>query len=472
MASSEKSAVPSPDSTPPHGEVERLLAELREANERLVLAGVQLQELSEQAETGQRQADAARVDAEMAAEQLRIALEAGRMGTWQYTMSTGAVRWSPGLEAIHGYAPGSFAGTLEAFRKEIHPADRDRVLEAIGAAVEQRRDHHIEYRIVRSDGTERWVEGRGQLFCDREGQPERMVGVCLDVTERKHAEEKFRLAVEAAPAAMIMADPRGTIVLVNTLAEQLLGYAQHEIVGQPLDRLVPPRFRDRHQEYRKTFFADPRQRPMGAGRELYALRKDGSEVPVEIGLSPVDTADGRFAMAAVTDITERKRTAAALEDAVRARDDFLAMASHELRNPINALQLQLVGVLREAGRYSESLPREWVSQRVGQARNQVARLERLVGNLLDVTRIRAGRLDLELEDLDFGSVVQATVDRFRNELKDLDVTLRLTPVIGRSDKLRLDQIVTNLLRNAVNPDVTKKLRRPCTLKLKKARRCG
>jgi PAS domain S-box-containing protein len=277
-----------------------------------------------------------------------------------------------------------------------------------------------------------------------------MVGVCLDVTERKHAEEKFRLAVEAAPAAMIMVDPGGTIVLVNALTEELLGFARHEIVGQPVDRLVPPRFHDRHPEYRKTFFADPRQRPMGAGRELYALRKDGSEVPVEIGLSPLDTADGRFVLAAVTDITDRKRSAAALEDAVRARDDFLAMASHELRNPINALQLQLVGVLREAERQSESLPREWVSRRVGQARDQVARLERLVGNLLDVTRISAGRLDLELEDLDFGSIVQETVDRFRNELKNLDVTLRLTPAIGRSDKLRLDQIVSNLLRNAVN----------------------
>lgn len=122
----------------------------------------------------------ARREAETAAEQLRIALEAGRMGTWQYTIATGAVRWSPGLEAIHGFAPGSFPGTFDAFRNEIHPDHRERVLAAIGAAVDERRAHHVEYRIVRSDGAVRWVEGRGQLFCDSEGRPERIVCVFAD----------------------------------------------------------------------------------------------------------------------------------------------------------------------------------------------------------------------------------------------------------------------------------------------------
>lgn len=199
------------------------------------------------------------------------------------------VKWSPGLEVIHGFSPGTFPGTFEAFRNEIHPADRDGVLEAIGAAVDQRRDHHIEYRIVRADGRVRWVEGRGKLFCDQAGHPERMVGVCSDITKRKHADEKFRLAVEAAPAAQLMVDQRGTIVLVNALTEQLLGYARDEIVGQPLDRLVPPRFRDRHPEYRRNFFADLHQRPTGAGRDQAELWADAC---AEAGLDAMTVATG------------------------------------------------------------------------------------------------------------------------------------------------------------------------------------
>src|SRR5262249_37035989 len=161
--------------------------------------------------------------------------------------------------------------------------------------------------------------------------------VCADITDRKQSEERFRLAVEAAPAAMIMVDAGGTIVLANSLAERLLGYARNEIVGLPIERLVPAQFRSQHLQYRTNYMAGASQRPMGAGRDLYALRKDGSEVSVEIGLSPIQTADGIFVISAITDITERKRTAEAekqarrhAEEANRAKDEFLAMLSHEL----------------------------------------------------------------------------------------------------------------------------------------------
>ena len=151
------------------------------------------------------------------------------------------------------------------------------------------------------------------------------------------AEDSFRLAVEAAPAAMFMVDRSGRIVLVNALTERLLGYTRDELVGQSIDRLVPARFRDQHGEHRAGFFADSRQRPMGAGRDLYAVRRDGSEIPVEIGLSPFETADGRFVLAAVTDITPRKEAEQALQEANRRKDEFLAMLAHELRNPLGAI---------------------------------------------------------------------------------------------------------------------------------------
>jgi two-component system, LuxR family, sensor kinase FixL len=126
------------------------------------------------------------------------------------------------------------------------------------------------------------------------------------------AQRRFSLAVEAAPNAMVMVNGAGEIVLVNAEAERTFGYSRAELLGQSLQMLVPQRLRGRHEGLYEAFFADPQQRPMGAGRELYAVKKDGSEFPVEIGLNPIETAEGSMVIAAVVDITARKAAEAAL----------------------------------------------------------------------------------------------------------------------------------------------------------------
>jgi PAS domain S-box-containing protein len=402
-----------------------------------------------------------RHEAETAVKQLEVALEAGRMGTWEYTLGTGTVKWSSGLEAIHGCAPGSFPGTFEAFQSEIYPADRTMVLEAISQAIEQGRDHQIEYRIVRSDGRVRWVEGRGQLFRTADGRPDRMKGVCTDITDRKNAEEKFRLAVQAAPAAMIMVDRRGTIHLVNALTEQLLGYTRDELLGQSVERLVPARFGEGHAAFRAGFFADSRPRPMGEGRDLYALRKDGTEVAVEIGLSPVETADGLFVLAAVTDITERKRTAALLQQAFEAerlakreaehanelKDQFLATVSHELRAPLNAVlgwADMLRGNVLEGARRQKALDAVYINAK---------RQSQLIDDLLDVSRIVSGKMRLERTAVNLQAVIRGALDVTEPSAQakrigvSVDVDESIDMILG--DAARLQQIVWNLLTNAV-----------------------
>ena len=127
-------------------------------------------------------------------------------------------------------------------------------------------------------------------------------------------EERFRLVVEAAPNAMVMIDRAGKIVMVNTQAERVFGYSRAELMGQPVEMLVPERFRSRHPELRRTFFADPRPRLMGAGRDLYGLKKDGSEFPVEIGLNPIETDEGTMVLSAIVDITARKAAELALRE--------------------------------------------------------------------------------------------------------------------------------------------------------------
>ena len=127
-------------------------------------------------------------------------------------------------------------------------------------------------------------------------------------------ERRFRLVVEAAPNAVVMIDRAGKIVMVNTQAERIFGYSRAELVGQPVEMLVPERFRSHHPELRETFFADPRPRLMGAGRDLYGLKKDGREFPVEIGLTSIETDAGTMVLSAIIDITARKAAELALRE--------------------------------------------------------------------------------------------------------------------------------------------------------------
>lgn len=154
---------------------------------------------------------------------------------------------------------------------------------------------------------------------------------------RDQAQDPFRLALEAAPAGMLIMDDSGRIVLVNAQIEKLFGYDRSELIGQPLEVLVPVRFRGQHPLYRAGFLADSRARPMGAGRDLYGLRKDGKEIPIEIGLNPLRTEKGLFVLSSVVDITERKRFEAKLRDQLRERDVLLQEIHHRVKNNLQVI---------------------------------------------------------------------------------------------------------------------------------------
>ena len=262
--------------------------------------------------------------------------------------------------------------------------------------------------------------------------------------------------LESVPDAMVIADEAGVIVHVNTGGERLFGWPRGELVGQPVEVLLPARFRPMHQVHRAGYHAAPRARPMGLGLDLSGLKRDGGEFAAEISLSPL-VVDGRpCVIAAVRDVTERKR----LEDRarllrraqeeVRERDEFLSIASHELRTPVAALQLQLQMLHRAAQRSVEELPRA-LDAKVEALERQTRRIGVLVGELLDVSRMRLGRLELAREPADLSDIARDTVAHVRDELERSGsrLVLDLAPTPGSFDRSRMEQVITNLLANAV-----------------------
>lgn len=164
-----------------------------------------------------------------------------------------------------------------------------------------------------------------------------VLSVIVDISARKRLEQRFRQVVQEAPNAMIMVNAEGRIMLFNRQAEQTFGYEQHQMIGQLMELLVPQRFRQAHPSLRSGYHSNPEARPMGAGRELYGLHKDGSEFPVEIGLNPIDTEEGTMVLAAIVDITSRKTAQRQIETALKEKTVLLNEVHHRVKNNLQVI---------------------------------------------------------------------------------------------------------------------------------------
>src|SRR5437773_668870 len=224
--------------------------------------------------------------------------------------------------------------------------DLDRCVSTYENSFNARQPFTMEYRLRRSDGEYRWVLDTGTPRFAPDGAFLGYIGSCIDITERKRAEEKFGILLDAAPNAMIMVDSAGVISFANATAATVFGYPLSELIGRHIETLIPERFRDRHVGYRKGFLSQPSSRAMGVGRDLFGRRKDGSEFPVEVGLNPIHTTEGLFVLASVIDITARKEAELqhqlqnmelARVGRVAVMGELAASLSHEVNNPIGAI---------------------------------------------------------------------------------------------------------------------------------------
>jgi PAS domain S-box-containing protein len=303
---------------------------------------------------------------------------------------------------------------------------------------------------LRKDGTQIPVEiGLNPLLS--EGEMFVLASV-VDITERKRSEERLRLVVEAAPSGMIMVDEGGKIVLVNSQIERLFGYNRDELINQSIDMLVPASLRNRHPEHRANFFADPKARAMGAGRDLYGQRKDGSQLPVEIGLNPLMTEGERYVLATVVDITERKRAESLLQEKLlelqRSNDDlqqFAYVCSHDLQEPLRVISnyTQLLSK-RYMGKVLDETATEFIDFTVDAAK----RMQELINDLLMYSRVQTK--GHEFENTDCMDIVDMAKANLSVSIQETGAQVHCSNLPSVSaDSSQLIQVLQNLIGNAI-----------------------
>lgn len=361
------------------------------------------------------------------------------------------------MEKLFGYSREEAVGKqvellVPARFRDIHPFHRIQYVKSprlrpMGA--------DLELYALRKDQTEFPVEiSLSPVESDEENL---IIAAIRDITDRKHAEEKFRGLLESAPDAMVVVDQQGVIQLVNTQTERMFGYDRVELVGQAIELLVPKRFRKKHAKHRFGYYNEHPVRPMGIGLDLFGLRKNNTEFPVEISLSPLQTGQGTLVTAAIRDVTERKfaeekisrlntdleQRALELEASNKELEAFSYSVSHDLRAPLRTIDGFSVALLEDYGDQFDDEGRNYLLR----IRTAAQRMAQLIDDLLNLSRL--SRAPLNAEIINLSTIAQNILRELRQtdpaRIIDADIQPNVTV---RGDPRLMKVALENLLANA------------------------
>ena len=401
---------------------------------------------------------AARKSAQQALQQSRdvlgLAMRGAGMGAWSHDLATGQISWGRELEELAGYSEGDFSGSSGGFFDLIHREDRAAFDLEIKRAMATGNDFVAEFRFRHADGAWHWMEGRGRASYDSHNSPLTIHGLGMDVTDRKEAQTvllRQAAIFEHLSDAIIITNRKGIVIDFNAGGERMLGYRADEVVGRPISTFHPPADARR---IRKDVIAGMTVKGTWRG-ELMFVRRDGSRGVCETVVKPLTNARGDVygAVCVNHDITERRRAEQQLQrlnlelsTADRRKDEFLATLAHELRNPLAPMR-NVLEVLRMKDVADPQLV--WLR---GVFDRQLQHLTHLVDDLLEVSRITQGKLELRKEKLELAPSMQAAMEAARPLVSasshSMSVTFAAEPIYVDADPTRLSQMILNLLNNA------------------------
>ncbi len=405
-------------------------------------------------------------------ERLRLGLAAARMGTWDWNILENQITWSSNMEELFGLAPGKFDGSYERFVERLHPEDRDRVLEAIDAAINTGANYNIEFRVLYPNGKIRWALSLGKVFYNAIGQPMRMLGVDLDITDRQHTEEALRQSEEFTKRVL---ESTSDCIKVLDLDARLLYMNPGGLCLLEIDDLTPYMnaewvcfWQDEVREEVEAAIAAAKAGEQGRFQGFCATAK-GTPKWWDVVIAPIRNGAGAVvqllstsrditdAVAAATQrkqaeiererILQLKQAALAESERVnRIKDEFLAVLSHELRSPLTPI-LGWAKLL-QTGKLDRT---KTVAALATIERNALAQ-NQLIGDLLDMAGVLRGKLSLNVTPVNLLSTIECAIDTVQTAATAKSILIY--PVLSNigevsGDAVRLQQIVWNLLSNAV-----------------------
>jgi two-component system sensor kinase FixL len=330
----------------------------------------------------------------------------------------------------------------------VHADDLERCLKTYDTAFDAREPFQLEYRLRRRDGEFRWIIDYGVPRFAPDGGFAGYIGSCIDISDRRKAEDRFQMAIEAAPVAMILLDHQSRITLVNSQVERLFGYERRELLGQPIEVLLPD---SRQHPNQGDFFTKPQAHSMGEGRELAGRRKDATKLPVEIGLSPIQADSGMFVLASVVDVSERRQVEEQRRELthlsrVAILGELSGALAHELNQPLTA-------ILSNAQAAQRLLAREPLDlTEVREILADIVAEDKRAGEVIRRLRALLKKGETQLQALDLNTVTSEVLDLAHADFvtRGVIVSSNLTadlPAV-RGDRVQLQQVVLNLIVNA------------------------